>query len=292
MILIRKLKNLIGIRLGRNLIKIDYDKKRDRLKVNCPPCFQDRTIKTVELFMMAFEYAKNKLNGDLHLAICCEDYPSNKYHTKRKILSYTALNENKNIILIPDFIFMNWKECGIPDYSEITEQLCSLSAKDCEYNTLFWIGNAKTHYTRETLLELSEKDNRIEAYATGWDSKNSKVLNTKYVSIPDHTKYKYLIDIQGNGYSGRIKMLMFTGRPLFIADRKWIEFWTNDVKPFVHYIPVKEDLSDLIEMLDWAEKNEEKCKEIAKNAQVFAKENLTREAAVKYITNTLIELSK
>ena len=58
--------------------------------------------------------------------------------------------------------------------------------------------------------------------------------------------------------------------------------------PFEHYIPVKEDLSDLIERLDWAEANPEEVQKIAENAQSFAREKLTRKAALSYLTETIV----
>lgn len=289
--MIRKIKNKIYKKIGKNYIKIDYIKRKDRLHINCPPCFQDRTIKTLEMFLMAFEYAKKDINRDLHIAICCEDYPDGIYKTKRTILSYTKQISDDKTVLIPDFCFINWKETGMKDYNETIQEIKEKSNNKWEYETLFWRGNAKTHYTREILCDLSQKDNRIEATSTKWDSKTNTVVKDFHVSLPDHTKYKYLIDVQGNGYSGRIKMLMFSGRPLFIADRKWIEYWSTDVKPFVHYIPVKEDLSDLIDRLNWAELNPQKCVEIAENAKSYASNNLTREAAIESLKNIIIALA-
>ena len=40
----------------------------------------------------------------------------------------------------------------------------------------------------------------------------------------------------------------------------------EDIQPFVHYVPVKEDLSDVMEKLEWAESHPEEAKQIADNA--------------------------
>ena len=53
------------------------------------------------------------------------------------------------------------------------------------------------------------------------------------------------------------------------------------MEPFVHYIPVKNDLSDFYEKFEWAKQNENECNKIAKQAQDFAKENLSRSNAVE-----------
>lgn len=289
---LREIKHEIGLRLGRNYIKIDYIASKDKLNIYCPHSFEDRTVKTLEMFMMAFEKAKLDIKGDLHIALNCEDYPDGRYKTKRTILAYTKKETDKTTLLMPDFCFLNWKESGMLDYEQCWKTMVEESKKAPEHDTLFWIGNTKTHPTRCTLCELSEQDERIEAYGMGWTYSNNKATPTKYISLTDHTQYKYLIDVQGRGYSGRTKLLMFTGRPLFIAERQWTEFWSKDAVPFVHYVPVKEDLSDLIEKLDWVENNPDESAKIAKNAQEFAMTHLRREDAINYFAELIIECSK
>lgn len=240
------------------------------------------------MFLMAFEYAKPHIKKNYSVLINCEDYPQN-VRKNQIVFAYTkdeSANQH-NVFMIPDFCFLNWKESGMTDYDECCNSLLEASRIPPEHNTLFWIGNTKTHPTRKTLCSLSEQDSRIEAYGMDWQYKDGRAIPTKFISLKDHTKYKYLIDVQGNGYSGRTKVLMFSGRPLFIADRKWKEYWYKDLVPFVHYIPVKEDLSDLIEKLNWAENNPDQAKTIAVNAQEFARQNLTRKAALDYYTKLI-----
>lgn len=107
-----------------------------------------------------------------------------------------------------------------------------------------------------------------------WNSKKRigrRFQATKYVSLPDHCKYKYLLDIRGYGWSGRLKFLLYTQRPIFFVERNLRDYSSDGLEPFVHYIPVKEDLSDLEEMYQWAESHPLECKKIATNALRFAK---------------------
>ncbi|MGN0384197.1 MAG: glycosyl transferase family 90 [Eubacterium sp.] len=283
-----KVKRYIKVKLGLTNIHIKYDAKKQRLKINCPYSFEDRAVKTVQMFMSAFEIAKPKVSNSFKMCITWEDFPVGE----KCMLSYSKRDTDDNIIAIPDFCFLNWKESGMADYEKCWSEMVEASKKEPEFNTLFWIGNAATHPTRMTLCDIAENDDRIEAYGMNWKSKNGKNVPSKFVSLIDHTKYKYLIDVQGRGYSGRTKMLMFSGRPLFIADRPWKEFWNNDVVPFVHYIPVKEDLSDLVERVDWAESHPDECKQIAMNAQEYAMTHLRREDAINYFVDVIVNYSK
>jgi len=105
------------------------------------------------------------------------------------------------------------------------------------------------------------------------DAHNINNNNPNYLSLPDLMKYKYLIDIGGNGYSGRLKFLLFSKRPLLIVDRNYIEYFHDDLVPYLHYIPVKMDLSDLDEQVNWMISNPEKSLEIANNAFEYAMNN-------------------
>jgi len=111
-----------------------------------------------------------------------------------------------------------------------------------------------------------------------------------YLSLPDLIKYKYLIDIGGNGYSGRLKFLLFSKRPLLIVDRDYIEYFHDELIPYQHYIPVKMDLSDLLEQINWMVLNPEKSLEIANNAFCYAINNLNIDDIIDrvyYVYNNL-----
>ena len=277
--------------IGLNCVSIHYNVKTSSLRIRCPKVFEDRGIKSLGLFMQAFEYAKPEIANSFSILLNCDDFPT-KQLTKRPVFAYSKCDSQTNIHLFPDFIFDNWKETGLYDYDMFCKEMVEASFKEPIYNSLFWIGNAETHPTRKVLCNLSSCDQRIQAYSMGWDYRSGKAVPNKFVSLIDHTKYKYLIDIQGKGYSGRTKLLMFSGRCLFIADRKWKEYWYEDIQPFVHYIPVKEDLSDLIEKLDWAENHQREVCDIANNAREYAINHLMKRHAIEYFAKEIVSVTK
>ncbi|KAL7416466.1 glycosyl transferase family 90-domain-containing protein [Mrakia frigida] len=67
----------------------------------------------------------------------------------------------------------------------------------------------------------------------------------------DAYPYKYVFDIDGNTFSGRFMGLLH-GKALVFKSTIWTEFWSSWLLPYVHYIPVLPDLSDLYEKVDWA----------------------------------------
>ena len=158
-------------------------------------------------------------------------------------------------------------------------------------NRLFWIGQ-NSHWTRPLLVDMSRKyPDKIHAKILNW--RNRVIPQTEMVSLEDHTKYKYLIDLSGQGFSARIKYLMFSRRPLFIVDREFHDWISVDLVPWVHFIPVMESKmeTDLLEKLEWAENNSSKANEIAENALDFISQKLTPECIISKIDATLSHIT-
>ena len=91
----------------------------------------------------------------------------------------------------------------------------------------------------------------------------------------------YLLDIQGKGYSSRLKLLLHSGRPVFLVARPWVEYYMAGLDAWVHYVPVAENLSDLLERVAWAVSHPEKADAIGRAGQAFAQEHLTRAQALR-----------
>jgi len=56
-----------------------------------------------------------------------------------------------------------------------------------------------------------------------------------------------------------------------------IEWFYSALKPYVHYVPLKEDLSNIFEQINWMKENDDQLKEISSNAQKFVKNELMPE---------------
>ncbi len=58
------------------------------------------------------------------------------------------------------------------------------------------------------------------------------------------------------------------------VDSPYIEHFYGDLKPWVHYIPVKSGLKDLVEKVKWGILNDEKARVIGRNGRKYAQEHL------------------
>ena len=55
----------------------------------------------------------------------------------------------------------------------------------------------------------------------------------------------------------RLPYLLAGDAVVFKQDSSYYEHFYNELEPWVHYIPLKSDLSDVIEKIEWARSHDE-----------------------------------
>jgi len=211
--------------------------------------------------------------------------------------AYEEYGYSKNSLhkLVPDFNFWAWPEVGINDYSTTVNEIMCAGNEPATHNKIGWIGNINTSSVRKSLLIYGKKYPTIlDVISMEWlQTKTIKLDATNYLSMIDLVKkYSFLIDVEGYGYSGRLKYLLWSQRPVLLVDRPYKEYFFEYLKEWEHYIPVKRDLSDLLEKMKWCFSNTEKANQIAQNALEFSKKYLTRESCYKKWDNIIQTLPK
>lgn len=184
-----------------------------------------------------------------------------------------------------------WPEIGLQDADGLIRGFLSAEASYTS-EKIFWIG-ANTHPTRALLARLAaDKPHIIDAEIMDWNRSDPNRLKsmTRQVSLADHRNFKYLIDCPGYGYSGRLKWLLATGRPVFVVARDIVEYWHGDLIPWVHFVPVKDDLSDLIDGYHRLESDESLYESIGSNARKFARDNLLLDIQVRQAAEAIDRL--
>ncbi|XP_014206892.1 KDEL motif-containing protein 1 [Copidosoma floridanum] len=114
----------------------------------------------------------------------------------------------------------------------------------------------------------------------------------KHTSFFDFFEYKYQLNIDGTVAAYRFPYLLAGDCLVFKQNSKYYEFFYEDVEPFKHYVPVKSDLSDLVEKIKWAMENDAEAFKITKEARLFARNNLMPQNVFCYYVALLYEWSK
>lgn len=201
-------------------------------------------------------------------------------------------------IPVPDFLFDGWPQVGLGDYEDACAAAASAGTRDPDSGRLGWIGNCDTNPIRWELhrLGLSRSD-LMEIEHVSWIAQpGTERLGTaagNQLTLDEQVaRWRLLIDVEGNGWSARCKLLLHSGRPLLLADRPWHEWYWPQLRPMEHFIPVRRDLSDLIERVQWAHEHPDEARAIGAAGQAFARAELTRDAAVHAWAQTLRRLAE
>ena len=131
-------------------------------------------------------------------------------------------------------------------------------------------GNTKP--VRLKYMEKSKKHpRRFEFISTNKYNKNDPSMITWF----DYKKrFKYFIDLPGHSYTTKLYTMLFCKRLVFYIKNDMRFTWERNLKPWVHYVPVNENLRDLNKKYLWAEKNPDKVKKIVETAFDYMMNNL------------------
>eukprot|EP01038_Epipyxis_sp_PR26KG_P018254 gene18254-25682_t len=222
-----------------------------------------------------YNYSKDTKNRAIYLS----SYPVEEIN----LLKYTG----------PDWTFWDWKSVGISSFQEQVNLITAMNTQKPKIDKIAWFGNIHSalsdkpeHKTRSSLIKYAEDYSDLFDFRDTCFTPDSKCGHiTLHQMMAD---YEFILDIGGNGYSGRLKYLLHSSRPLFLVKRKYVEFFHHELIPMVHYIPVAQDLSDLVIKARWAKKYRNESNQIGLNAAAYAKENLTMRRAEARIIEVLL----
>jgi hypothetical protein len=131
-------------------------------------------------------------------------------------------------------------------------------------------------YNRKWLVEFGENEGNgtlIDALIP------DKTKPERYIPFDDFQTYKAVIDMDGNGWSGRfLRLLCMNSVVVKLQPANWVDYNMGSILPWVHYIPADFN-SSLAGSVKFAiaEENEHVVKGIIANAQGWCRENLTLE---------------
>lgn len=153
----------------------------------------------------------------------------------------------------------------------------------------------------------------LDAKITGWNSRDKKIAQQKmtfirskqfpfsgdrkenFVEIYKQSSFKYLLYVEGHCAACRYGFMMQLGSVIFkvesecVADKMW---YFPLLRPYYDHIPVKADLSDLLEKLQWCQTHDEECRQIALNAKLVYNQYVNRTAILDYLQMVCREINK
>jgi len=90
-----------------------------------------------------------------------------------------------------------------------------------------------------------------------------------YMDDEKSAQHKYIFHVGNNGYADRSWRMFALGSVILLIDTGWEEWYWSMLQPFVHYVPIKADISDACEKLQWLRENPEEAEAIANRGRDF-----------------------
>ena len=202
------------------------------------------------------------------------------------ILCSRAFNPNNSILLpFDDKIFQYglFRDIKIIDWGS-------------RISMVFWRGGASGFdypsirmKVTDKLYEKSYADVRITKWSN-WE--DNKCIPEKHFGdrcdINKHLLYKYILIIDGNCIASNHQWVFGSGAVPIMVTHPDNDYWFKKyLTPMVHYVPIKYDLSDLTEKIEWLIENDDKARRISENAMQFAHEIFSPEFQKRYLFNEL-----
>ena len=82
-------------------------------------------------------------------------------------------------------------------------------------------------------------------------------------------QYKYILSLDGNDWSSSIPWILKSNSLMLSPVPKWHNVLNFGLKPWVHYVPLENDISDLGNKIKWCLVNQRRCKAIVRNASAY-----------------------
>ncbi len=134
-------------------------------------------------------------------------------------------------------------------------------------------GNPKnSHPNNFKTFRCPDNKNQREYFLSSDDIDRTNVVSGN-ISRQDMVRYKYILDIDGHGSTwDATAWKLNSGSVLFKTESIYEQWFYDQFKPYVHYIPIAENFADLNEKFQWCESHPLECGWIIKNARQLFRE--------------------
>jgi len=118
------------------------------------------------------------------------------------------------------------------------------------------------------------------------------IVIKKGINNSEKSDYKYIVNVDGSVSAFRLGYELGMNSVVLKVDSQYKMWYSDLLRPYKEYIPIKSDCSDLIEKIQWCKDNDSECKKIAGNAVKFYNKYLSEEGILNYMQNMLMKVSE
>ena len=252
--------------------------------------YESRNQSVIDLLIKANKYKKLK---DIQFIIFTNDFINDEELIEYPYLLTFCKNESQENILFPNFNFNHWKEANINNYEDIYLNLINTEINFLnKEDKIFWSG-AETNIIRRKMYDAC-KNNPL------YYINLNNVDGNQYIPIENIAKYKYLLNMNGHSYGGRLNYLFISACCVIILkntdkNKSYKEFFYDNFIPNIDYLEIlysdNEPVELIIEKINNSIKNNDTAK-IAENGYKKAFNIFKMNNIYEYIHSVINHLSQ
>ena len=191
-----------------------------------------------------------------------------KLHRDLYVLAQSNQKGMTNVLNVPDryYFYLNrYNEYrsihqGIPFASKKNQIVYGSQPRGTKYN-----------FTKRRDIDVSPREYFNKSVP------KDNIVCPDWIPRKDMIGYKYILDIDGFSSTwDATAWKLNSGSVILKSDSVWTQWFHNEYQPWVHYVPVADDFSDIQEKYQWCETHQNeceamivKCKELFKTAYSF-----------------------
>lgn len=149
--------------------------------------------------------------------------------------------------------------------------------------------------SRFNFLQKREKTEGITQreyfYSDAVSKENVVCEKGKWIESQEMVEYKYILDMDGNACTwDATAWKLNSGSVLFKVESGWRQWFYDEFHPWIHYVPIADDFSDLQEKYHWCETHPEECETMISNAKDLFQSVYRFSTVVEYSRNVLSKM--
>lgn len=206
-------------------------------------------------------------------------------HDKWESINTPTFVKSRNMIIKKKSILLPLEDLYIPSYYiDILKDDISFNKK---LKNCVWRGTNSGYFFDKTTKRASRKDlllkySKNDKYNIGlsdityvyMDKEPINYNLNEYIkprlTIKEQLNYMFIISVEGNDFATNLSWIMLSNSvPLMPVP--YVETWKMEQKliPYIHYVPLNNDFSDLDKKMEWCLNNLDICEEIAYMSKLY-----------------------
>lgn len=202
-------------------------------------------------------------------------------------VSWQTKTYYKNVCLVPDFYYTNnfgyssflpdgvkswdlrepkafWRGATTGGFGISTESLSSLPRfRLCEIGFTL---RDKADFGIYQVVQAKSEETKQEIESV----LRSRGMLKNRINLEEFSNYKFFVQIDGNGNSWDLIQKLRLGCCMLLVESDWVLWHYDRIVPWEHYVPVKKDLSDIGDILEWCLAHDDLARDIGSNGRKFA----------------------